>query len=96
MSIETRGSRTVYYRARWEDGRVVKKYVTSGVFAERAAAADEGERLEQRRRRQAERDVDAQFNLADTDLDQVDELLSKVLHGAGLHRPKRGRWRRRR
>lgn len=96
MSLEHRNGRTYYYRARRENGRVVKEYVGSGFIAVAAAELDAVERLERAPRWANESDGALEWAAADAALADLDGQIARALEGQGLHRPKRGAWRRRR
>ena len=93
MAWEQRGSRSYYYRARRVNGRVVKQYLGAGPIAVAAATID----LNQRAEREGARRLGDHGDLgADAALDELEAIVFRALIAAGFHRPKRGRWRRRR
>ncbi|MBE2252868.1 MAG: hypothetical protein IAE78_25270 [Myxococcus sp.] len=96
MAWEKRGNRLVYYSARRVGRRVVKQYLGSGPLAHAVAQLDQVSKLE----RQAAREADRKWNDEEARLEaagrELDACISRLLVEAGLHRPKRGRWRRRR
>ena len=96
MAWEKRGDRFVYYSARRVGRRVVKEYLGSGPLAQSASALVDLERREREARR-AQEEVQRE---ADEDLEaqarRLDGVIARLLQSAGLHRPKRGPWRRRR
>ncbi len=100
MAWETRGGKRYYYRARKEDGRVVKEYVGTGPSAEIAALQDRSvreERATTARARRAEQDRLEAIDSEVTDIDHAIEAVTQVnLLLAGYHRHHRGAWRRRR
>jgi hypothetical protein len=96
MAWEKRGARLVYYSARREGRRLVKQYLGAGPLAEAVATLEQASKLE----REASREEDRERREAEAELEtkgrQLDVSINELLAGIGLHRPKRGRWRRRR
>jgi hypothetical protein len=96
MAWEKRGGRLVYYSARRVGRRVVKQYLGDGPTAHATAALVQASKLE----REASREEERKRQAAEADLEakgrELDRLVNRLLEGAGLHRPKRDRWRRRR
>lgn len=96
MSLEYRGGRAYFYRARRVNGRVVKTYAGHGVFALAEAEAAASERAEREQLRATERAASDDYTAADAQLAALDEAIAVELKAAGLHRHKRGRLRRKR
>ena len=99
MSLERRGWRLYYYRARRQGGRVVKEYVGAGIVG--LMAADEGAKRAAERAAQlaASRVESAQLDAVATALraalEETIAQASEVLRSLGFHNHK-GQWRRRR
>lgn len=100
MSWEKRRNGWYYYRAFRENGRVVKRYVGGGTAGEAAAEQDAARRAERAAERQEEqRHRQADLALSQHVLSVAGEsaaLLEAALLVAGLHRPQRKPWRKRR
>lgn len=100
MGWETRGGANYYYTAERINGRVVKRYVGSGPVAELAAQLDavsRSERDDAAETVKRERDALSELESALMSLHEfADAVTTAALIAAGCHRPKRGKWRRRR
>ncbi len=96
MAWEKRGGRLVYYSARRVGRRVVKQYLGDGPVAHAVAAMAQSSKME----RQAAREEERKRHETEAELEakgrQLDASINELLTTIGLHRPKRGRWRRRR
>lgn len=100
MGWETRHRRRYYYRARKVNGRVVRDYVGTGLFAELAADADAEAQQQRQAQRQAEREERQRLDALDTHLIELHHAIEDLVHAtlvlAGYHRHHRGAWRKRR
>jgi hypothetical protein len=100
MGWESRGNATYYYTAERIGSRVVKRYVGTGAVAGIAAELDALNRAERAEAAAAERRVRAELAALDAVLaplcDLADAVTVAALVAAGCHRPKRGKWRKRR
>ncbi len=100
MAWETRRGRRYYYRARKEDGRVVKEYVGTGPSAEIAALQDRSAREERATAAQARKAEQDRLEAIDSEVTHIDHAIEAVtqvnLLLAGYHRHHRDAWRRRR
>jgi hypothetical protein len=100
MGWETRGTSTYYYTASRVGGRVVKQYVGTGTVATLAAKLDElthSERSQTAEAAERERNELAALDAALAPLYALaDAATAAALVAAGCHRPKRGKWRKRR
>ena len=100
MGWEKRGNAMYYYTAQRGGGRVVKQYVGTGRVAELAAQLDalaRAERTEAAEAAKRERDELAALDAALAPLNELaDAATIAALVAAGCHRPKRGKWRKRR
>lgn len=96
MAWEKRGGRLVYYSARRVGGRVVKEYLGSGPGAHAAAGLEELERSERKASREREKLQRQRDEELEAQAHRLDCIVNQLLEAVGLHRPKRGRWRRRR
>jgi hypothetical protein len=92
--------RGYYYRVRRVNGRVVREYCGSGLFAQLAAEHDQDERLLRDLRRRAERWEREQMEALDAQVDAVNEvadlLAQAALLAAGYRQHDRGQWRHKR
>jgi len=100
MAWERRPSGWFYYRSVREGRRVRKVYFGAGLAGQLAADLDEGDRSARLAARDAERasesaEAEAQAPLKRLEL-ECERQLRATLEAAGFHRPKRGKWRRRR
>jgi hypothetical protein len=102
MGIEYRGSRAIYYRKRWHQGRVISEYVGSGDLAMLAYALDQADRREQQAQRRVQQQQLSQIDQTTAPpaalLDHahiVRSLVRAVLEAHGYHQHKR-QWRKRR
>lgn len=100
MGWETRGNRTYYYTAERVGDRVVKMYVGAGRVAELAGRLDaltRAERAAKTADERRQRDAVAALDAALAPLCELaDAATAAALLAAGYHRPKRGKWRKRR
>ncbi len=100
MAWETRGNSTYYYTAERVNGRVVKQYVGAGTVAVLAAQLDalqRNERAEASAAADRERESLDELDAALAPLHELaDTVTVAALVAAGCHRPKRGKWRKRR
>ena len=100
MGWEQRGSGLYYYTAERVGGRVVKSYVGTGIVAQLAALLDAETRAEGRRAADADRRERDELAALDAALARLNELAdaatAAALVAAGCHRPKQGKWRKRR
>lgn len=100
MGWEKRGGQAYYYTAERVGGRVVKRYVGAGPMAELAARLDtlkQNERDEAIEAVRRTRDELAALDAALAPLHELaDAATTAALVAAGCHRPKRGKWRKRR
>ncbi|MDP3238681.1 MAG: hypothetical protein Q8N26_38180 [Myxococcales bacterium] len=96
MAWEKRGGRLVYYSARRVGRRVVKQYLGDGPVAQATAALEQASKLEREASREEERERQAAEAELEANGRQLDACINRLLTTIGLHRPKRGRWRRRR
>jgi hypothetical protein len=100
MGWETRGNSTYYYTASRVGGRVVKQYFGTGTAAALAAQLDDLARAERSQAAEAierERNELAALDAALAPLHELaDAATIAALVAAGCHRPKRGKWRKRR
>jgi hypothetical protein len=100
MGWETRGGRTYYYSAARVGGRVVKRYVGSGRAGELAAQFAALTRERRVEADEAAKQVRDELTALDAALAPLNELAdaatTAALVAAGCHRPKRGKWRKRR
>ena len=97
--MELRDGLPYVYEARWEGGRAVRRYLGTGPELLALARQAEADRAEARRQREAEHQELAaharQAQEADAGLEALEELVAAALAAHGLHRPDRGRLRRR-
>ena len=95
MAYERRGSKNYYYRAKKQNGRVIKEYLGRGERAKRAAQEDaqkKAAREHDRTERQAWEAIDEHI----AQLHQLTKLLSHShLINAGFYQHHRGEWRKR-
>lgn len=100
MGWETRRGKRYYYQASRVDGRVVKRYLGAGEFAEAMAGIDELDAHRRQVEAEAERAERAALDALQQDVadacDLVEQLTRAVLVVAGYHRHDRGEWRKRR
>ncbi len=100
MGLEQRGNATYYYTAERIGGRVVKTYVGTGRVAVLAALLDAETRAEKAEALEAVKRERAELAALDAALAPLNELAdtatAAALVAAGCHRPKRGKWRKRR
>lgn len=100
MGWEQRGNATYYYTAERVNGRVVKRYIGPGAVAEIAAQFDalkRAERQDEAETARCHRDTLAKLEAALAPLNELaDALTLAALVATGYHRPKRGKWRKRR
>lgn len=105
MAWETRSRGGRYYtQSKKIKGRVVRRYIGTGEYAELIARLD-GMQAARRRRRDAERarllrEAEAETTRIDSDAALLgvlcDALLKRVMMDAGYHQHHRGEWRKRR
>src|SRR5262245_45134306 len=92
--------RGYYYRARKENGRVVREYVGSGYVAELSAQMDAALRADREAERAAWKEKKAELERLDAEVESLVEVTDLVaraaLLAAGFHQHKRGEWRKRR
>jgi hypothetical protein len=101
MGWESRKNGGRYYtRSRRVGGRVVREYIGTGRVAEAIAYLEARDREERDRARaessRMKRELEDTNRLVQAYYDQVEEQVREVLTAAGYHRPKRGKWRKRR
>lgn len=100
MGWEQRGNASYYYSAERVNGLVVKQYMGTGAVAEIAAQLDalkRAEREDAAETTRRERNALAKLDAALAPLNELaDTLTLAALVATGHHRPKRGRWRKRR
>jgi hypothetical protein len=100
MGWEKRGNATYYYSAERVGRRVVKRFVGGGRVGELAAQLDELARDEREEATEAVRREHDRLDSLDAALAPLNELADAAtvaaLLAAGCHRPKRGKWRKRR
>jgi hypothetical protein len=100
MGWEKRGNQTYYYTAERVGGRVVKQFVGSGRVAELAAQLDALARAEREEAAEAAKRERDRLDALDAVLVPLHELADAAtvaaFLAAGCHRPKRGKWRKRR
>ena len=89
-----------YTRSKRIGGRVIREYIGGGILGHVAAEldrADRERRATQAAELRAEQAADREREAAAADtFRRVDSILADVLTQAGYHRPRRGRWRRKR
>jgi hypothetical protein len=99
MGFEQRKAQKYYYRARRENGRVVKQYLGAGPAAAEAAAQDQARRRRRQQERDRQRELAAQYDALAGGLEPYwqacERLLALALAAHGYYR-RRGEWRRRR
>ena len=100
MGWEKRGSAMYYYTAERVGGRVVKRYVGTGRVAVLAAQLDALIRDERDAAAEAAKREREKLTALDAALAPLNALAdaatAAALVAAGCHRPKRGKWRKRR
>lgn len=101
MAWESRNGRGRYLtKSVKRDGRVIRQYLGTGPVAEIIAKLEALERerreVERAERREAEARLDEALRLVETFSAEVDTVVGATLERAGFHRPKRGKWRKRR
>lgn len=97
MSWDKRG---YYYRARKENGRVVREYIGTGEVARLCALKDTIDRQEREAERDRQRAIRAEMDALDEAVERFEELTDQLtrvtLQAAGFRQHKRGEWRKRR
>lgn len=100
MGWEQREGGMYYYTAERVGGRVVKSYVGTGRVAELAAQLGDCARAERAAEAEANRQARSELDALAAALAPLHELAdaatTAALVAAGYHRPKRGKWRKRR
>jgi predicted NAD-dependent protein-ADP-ribosyltransferase YbiA (DUF1768 family) len=95
MAYERRGSKSYYYRAKKQNGYVIKEYLGRGERAERAALEDAQKKVKRERDRADRREWEAMDEHI-AQLHQLTKLLSHShLVAAGFYQHHRGEWRKR-
>ena len=89
MGWENRRRKKFFYRARRENGRIVKEYMGKGEVAEAAAKRDEAERAQRAELKRIGVILDALRIV-------IDVLIEDQMIAAGYHRHDRGPWRKKR
>lgn len=98
MAWETRNGQGAYYtRSRRVGGRVVREYIGSDETAKAIATIDDIERQERKAQLDAEREVRAELEAIDTQIEQLGEvadvLARAIIIASGYHQHKGGEWR---
>lgn len=99
MAWEKRSKRRYYYEAKWENGRVVKRYLGHGIQAQKAALKADSTRNGKRRAREVVRRIVEELDPVTLLMKQLEssvrELTQIELLSHGYHQH-RGNWRKRR
>lgn len=98
MAWESRNGRGAYYtRSRRCEGKVIREYVGSDETAKVIAKIDEIERQVRKAELDAQREVRAELEAIDTQVEQLgdmaDVLMRAVMIASGYHQHKGGEWR---
>lgn len=92
--------RGYYYRARKENGKVIREYYGKGEAAELASQMDAINRADREADRAARRAEKAELEALDAPVKELDELADLLARAAllavGFRQHKRGKWRRKR
>jgi len=100
MGWVNRKGKRYYYENRREGGRVVSRYIGSGVLGQFAEICARDARRKQQRKRKQERAERERCEALSREVaafnKKVDTVLQECLEQAGYHRHDRGQWRKRR